>query len=320
MLQIKTTPNLYGISLIGDYQDLNCLYDSLSRYLDFYENNNDMFPYHEYEYLLALNYDIRHAYMGTRGVEIMDSNAEAVGMLAENIYNIPSEARKEFAAIRKKHQHGNLYFKVEILYPLVFHYLISLDSILDDYYMPVWFEKGLEFGQPYTKFDAIRDRAQITLLTSLLWDNILQLMGSAWAEAAYSYYEDMEYSASFANHIDALVQWQCAHYHKLTEEQKKAFLTLCLYEIMDAEELNDSPEEYPSASHFYQDAMTVLKSLSGNDPESAATINNLPTVEFFAESFDQYASKKEKMYRDDFEKYLEKTFGKSKTDWSCFEW
>ena len=29
MIQIKTTSNLYGISLQGDYQDLNELYDSI---------------------------------------------------------------------------------------------------------------------------------------------------------------------------------------------------------------------------------------------------------------------------------------------------
>ena len=35
MLKIKTTPNLYGVTLMGDYEDLNELYDSISRYLRF---------------------------------------------------------------------------------------------------------------------------------------------------------------------------------------------------------------------------------------------------------------------------------------------
>ena len=66
MLTVKTTPNLYGISLQGDYTDLNEIYDALSRYLDFYQRHSESYPYHEYEYLLSLNYDIRHAYMGSR--------------------------------------------------------------------------------------------------------------------------------------------------------------------------------------------------------------------------------------------------------------
>ena len=36
MITIKTTPNFYGISLQGDYLDLNELYDSISRYLELY--------------------------------------------------------------------------------------------------------------------------------------------------------------------------------------------------------------------------------------------------------------------------------------------
>ena len=58
MLSVKTTPNLYGISLRGDYTDLNEIYDALSRYLDFYQRHSESYPYHEYEYLLSLNYDI----------------------------------------------------------------------------------------------------------------------------------------------------------------------------------------------------------------------------------------------------------------------
>ena len=62
MLKVRTTPNLYGVTLMGDYEDLDKLYDSISNYLSFYIDNVEYYPYHEYEYLLALNYDIRHCY------------------------------------------------------------------------------------------------------------------------------------------------------------------------------------------------------------------------------------------------------------------
>ena len=95
MITIKTTPNFYGISLQGDYLDLNELYDSISRYLELYMKNNEFYPYHEYEYLLSLNYDIRHAYMGTRNVEIKENNASDVGVFAESILQIPEQSKKE---------------------------------------------------------------------------------------------------------------------------------------------------------------------------------------------------------------------------------
>lgn len=151
MLQIKTTPNLYGVSLHGDYQDLNALYDSISRYLSFYQNNNhEFYPYHEYEYLLALNYDIRHAYMGTRKVDIVENNADAVGVMAETIFEIPKEAKEEFGSVRNDFGRGNLYFSVEILYPLIFHYLITFENILEDEPLKQWFDTESEYGGAYS--------------------------------------------------------------------------------------------------------------------------------------------------------------------------
>ena len=85
MLTVKATPNLYGVTLRGDYDDLNSLYDSLYDYLEFYNDSHEEFPDHEYEYLLSLNYDIRHCYQGDRNVE--------------------------------KAEDGHTYYSVEILYP-----------------------------------------------------------------------------------------------------------------------------------------------------------------------------------------------------------
>ena len=44
MITIKTTPNFYGISLQGDYLDLNELYDSISRYLELYMKTTNSIP------------------------------------------------------------------------------------------------------------------------------------------------------------------------------------------------------------------------------------------------------------------------------------
>ena len=91
MLTIKTTPNLYGLSIQGDYNDLNTLYDALSRYLEFYQEHAVAYPYHEYEYLLSLNYDLRHACQGDRGYTLAENNASQIGLKAECIYELPAD-------------------------------------------------------------------------------------------------------------------------------------------------------------------------------------------------------------------------------------
>ena len=77
MLTITTTKHQLGALISGDYNDLNELYDSLSRYLDFYQTNNEEQPYSEYEFLLSLNYDIRHAFQGNREYISVKNNAKA---------------------------------------------------------------------------------------------------------------------------------------------------------------------------------------------------------------------------------------------------
>lgn len=55
-------------------------YDSISRYIELYIENNEFYPYHEHEFLFSLNYDIHHAYMGTRDVEMKENNTSEVGV------------------------------------------------------------------------------------------------------------------------------------------------------------------------------------------------------------------------------------------------
>ena len=160
MLIVNATPNLYGITLQGDYQDLNELYDSISRYLSFYEVNEDKFPYHEYEFLLSLNYDIRHAYQGDREQLTVDNNASAFKDLS-TYFSEGSEGQRKCLKIYKNHKNGNLYYSVEILYPLVFHYLSAFTMILDDYYLDSWFDnKSMEMPPEYTVLQAEHDRDQ----------------------------------------------------------------------------------------------------------------------------------------------------------------
>ena len=276
MLTIKTTPHQFGISLQGDYEDLNALYDALHRYLYFYQEHSGTYPYHEYEYLLSLNYDIRHAYMGTRGYTMIDN---------------------PYGAKHKK----NLYYQVEIMYPLVFHYLISFERILDDYYIPEWFQNKdpEEYPFSYDIMAADRDRAQIRMFDMLLWDNVKELFGEKRALAAYNYYSYQEEGFTPALYIDALLHDMLVRFATLSPEAKKDYLYLSLLEITDSEELIDYTDEFEDSAEMYTQALERF-----NKQHSFFV-----TQDYFYRKFDQAIPRDKPLYEDTFEAFLRQTLG-----------
>ena len=335
MLSIKTTLNYQGISLSGDYKDLHELYDALSRYLDFYQQHTEGFPYHEYEYLLSLNYDIRHAFQGDREYILSENNVMAYANMAENMYELPDEIRKELAAVRRSHKDGNLYFSVNILYPLVFHYLASLERILDDYYQTDWFNDEEALHDPlaevpsymgifgYSELNANHDRAQIRLLTSLLWDNVVDLFGDDDALAAYKYFTNQEYGFTSHLYIDALLQHQAACFDKLTEDERLEYLYAALLEILDTAELLEEPEEFPECHERYMQALDTIKAarnrLAGgngrkNEKRKAAEMKEFPTQQAFTREFHKAFDKKDHLYENEFDQFLDDLCGEAPDD------
>jgi len=300
MIKIKTTPNLYGISLIGDYQDLYELWESIGNYLQVFIENNDDYPYHEYEFLLSLNYDIRHAYMGSRGVSIEENNAAAVGEIAQAIFEIPKAAKKEFQTIQTDFKKGNLYFQVEILYPLVFHYMIALGLILDEYYLPKWFEKEKMGMQSYDILDAEHDRAIIQHFVSLLWNNVRELFGAETALSLFKYYENSELYYLPNLYTTALLHCLLANFENMNQEQKKQFLLLSMYELMDSSLLNEEPESDLESYERYQKAFANIE-------KKARKI--FPLKEEFYTSLEKEFPANMPLYEEDFEAFLTKTYG-----------
>jgi len=308
MLQIKTTPNLYGITLSGDYQDLNELYDSISRYLSFYMSKmGEGYPYHEYEYLLSLNYDIRHAYMGARGIEVMENNAENVGTYAECIYELPETIKKEHRDIRRSHKKGNLYFTVNILYPMVFHYLIAFENILLDEPFEELFENLTDDNEPwmenYTFFDALCDQAQIRQFTSLIWKNIQKLLGKESILNIYDYYMEADFMVPLSLYCDVLLHCQMRNFPCLTKEEKLHFLELSLYEIIDSDDLVTNSSDYENSYNRYKACITSL--------QKKHEFPVFPKKRVFYDKLEEAFPPKAPMYEDDFDNFLEKTYGVS---------
>ena len=80
MLEVEMTPNLLGFKISGDYDALNELYDAIWELTiaddDFPDDERMRGSENEQimsTRLLALCYDIRHAYQGSRGIELVGS-------------------------------------------------------------------------------------------------------------------------------------------------------------------------------------------------------------------------------------------------------
>ena len=90
MIKVRNTPQLAGITILGDYEDLDALYDAVSNYSRFFLNHQDN-DYAEncLECLLGLCYDLRHAYQGDRGYESVENRADSIGLMAGVLYELP---------------------------------------------------------------------------------------------------------------------------------------------------------------------------------------------------------------------------------------
>lgn len=257
MIQINNTPNLIGITIHGDYYDLNQLYDSITDYLHFYfegkyhdlKNTLEKKQISEEEYrnetlilddmhtcILGLCYDIRHAYQGDR----------------------ESEHLKD----------GNLYYSFDVIYPWALYYLIHLGQILDDWYQPDWLA-NMEFS--YSKQQMRQDRSMIQLFLDTLWINLRDTLGTAVGDDLCNYFDEYsEYYAGGSVYTLGMCYYYTAQTIGRTLDLKKRMLTVMCYELMisDAiidEDISDDTstiqEQWLSESRKdYYEALNAIKS------------------------------------------------------------
>ena len=204
MIKITNTPNLLGISIHGDYEDLKALHIAMSDYLDFYFNHmKEPGAYNCYETILGLCYDIRHAYQGDRNIESIENNAENISQLASLIYEVDEAAiMKE----RKKYKNGNLYFNVEVLYPWAVFYLYALEAIAKSDYPEEWLE---DITHSYNKYQAEHDLSLIKYFVQLLWKNIKELLPDDVFEAIWDYSDTVTKVKHYFGSMNTYIGWLC---------------------------------------------------------------------------------------------------------------
>lgn len=115
MITIKNTPNLTGVTISGDYNDLYNLVEAfhditIGEYSEKHRRFIDISTR-----VLGLCYDIRHAYQGDREVELMDNNMNADKM-------------KWHSIIAPK---SNVYYSCNCLYPEMFLIMLALNTLVE---------------------------------------------------------------------------------------------------------------------------------------------------------------------------------------------
>lgn len=115
MLQITNTPNYAGVTVAGDYQDLDELYDALHEIV----GDEDELPQYESARIRVLGvcYDIRHSLMGSRGATTVPN-----GFDRERARYMPMIAPDT-----------NVYLTCEVMWPELLFVSFSLNDFIQLY-------------------------------------------------------------------------------------------------------------------------------------------------------------------------------------------
>ncbi len=114
MISIKNTHNLTGVTISGDYNDLDNLVEALHA-ITITENSEKHQSFVEISTrVLGLCYEIRHAFQGDREVELLDNN-------------MTEEKMKWHSMIVPK---SNVYYCCNCLYPEMFFVMIALNELV----------------------------------------------------------------------------------------------------------------------------------------------------------------------------------------------
>lgn len=129
MLKVELTKNYAGVTIYGDYNDLNFLYDAIN-YLIHKDPSSDG-EYTMQNHLYGFLYDVRHAYQGQRGAILIDND-------------INDNTREWFKFKKKDITDKNICFCFNYLLPDVF-----LDMILIKYFIRKVDKKVNDIYNPY---------------------------------------------------------------------------------------------------------------------------------------------------------------------------
>ncbi len=186
MLHAKPTKNLLGITIEGDYNDFNQLVDSIYRITGLDENFDDSY-YGVKMRLLGVCYEIRHGFMGDRGV-FMKKNG------------MRDEIMKYLGIITPKE---NVYFSTEIFFPEAIFIACAVPQ-MSKCAISNYGKKGQWGGMVRTTLpleDYLRDKANLDVLCSAIWQALGEAIGEDGMESIVrSLFRNTEEYADYVTH------------------------------------------------------------------------------------------------------------------------
>ena len=207
MITAKPTEHLTGITLSGEYQDFHEIVEAIYRMTGLEEDYNDRF-YGVKSRLLGICYEIRHAYMGDRDIELVENGVDdEIIKWHERI--LPGE---------------NLHYSVNLLFPeAVF---IAL-AVSDMYIRPIQYygERGKKSNEEEelpvnTCVDYLRDKAVLDLLCTVIISALAEVIGDEETEKLLRF-KNNRYEVVFADYVTHYLDKCNVEYMKTEPEKRK---------------------------------------------------------------------------------------------------
>ena len=309
MIQIIPTKHLAGVKLQGDYQDLNALYDALMRWLSYYNEYTDILSDFSYEYLLALNYDIRHAFQGTREILAVGNNLENYDLISASTtpdVTLTTEQKKAVRNLKKQFTRSNVYYSVDIAVPLIFHYLAEFQHIFAFGYSASDFRNT---SGRYSPLAMGSDLAQIHLLAAAVWNYLSQLLGEEEASVLYDYETCRNYRMPNSPlFVDAILQYFLHTIGSLNTNAAKDLIIFAAYMMFNPTDTTRQTRDMRPSHNQFQRVKKSLREKLGAP---------LPTINRFGKQIQKEFGTQTAINNDDYYTFLDTYYGT--VDWDA-EW
>ena len=207
MISAKPTENLTGVTVEGCFDDFYELTDSIYRMTGLEESYDDIY-WSVKNRLLAVCYDIRHAYMGDREVKLVDNG-------------VHDEMMKWHSMILPKQE---VHFSVNLLFPEAVFVAFSVPELY------LWSRHG--YGQrskkqeaasefpPLKYADYVRDTAAIDTLSAAILEALAEVIGDDEFEKLCKLKEN-QYRDLFSRYAAQYVDKCNLEYLKTIPEKRK---------------------------------------------------------------------------------------------------
>jgi hypothetical protein len=221
MLKVDLTENYAGVTIYGDYDDLNYLYDSI-HFLIHGEPDN-IGKYTMQNHLYGFLYDIRHAYQGQRGIELIDNN-------------LNDNSRKWFDLKKNDVTDKNVCFNFNYVLPdlllslvLIKHFVEDIDkkeeNIFNPYINYINFFYSLVLGSIFKILTPIRfNKIKKSLFNSFVSDNIFYPQWFEIISSDYVNFTKKKRQKEFMKMADSIINY---YEYKDYIEMKQAMKKIC---------------------------------------------------------------------------------------------